>query len=406
MEFEAQTLDYILPAEKIASIPLPVRHDAKLLVYKQNQISHDHFIGLANHIKSGSLLVFNNTKVFHARLHFYTEKGTHIEIFCLEPANGNDPSIALSNTNKSEWLCMVGGAKKWKSGKVTTKFTHNNIEINVHARLLERKSDLFQIAFEWEYPTITFADILQLAGELPLPPYMNRKANAEDEMRYQTVYAKQSGSVAAPTAGLHFTEDVMQLINQKNITSTFVTLHVGAGTFKPIKTAYYKDHEMHEELIDVTILSIENILLHLDKIIAVGTTSLRTIESLYWMGVKTHINSSITLKDLSISQWEAYELKQDVTAYDAISALIKWMNDNNYTRLVTKTEIMITPEYQLKIAEGLITNFHQPKSTLLLLIAAVTGKDWEKIYKEALENNYRFLSYGDSSLLMKSDVKK
>jgi S-adenosylmethionine:tRNA ribosyltransferase-isomerase len=231
---------------------------------------------------------------------------------------------------------------------------------------------------------------------------MNRKANAEDEMRYQTVYAKQSGSVAAPTAGLHFTEEVMQLIQQKNIDTTFVTLHVGAGTFKPIKTAHYKDHEMHEELIDVTILSIENILLHLGKIIAVGTTSLRTIESLYWMGVKTFINANITLKDLSISQWEAYELRQDVTTVEAISALFTWMKNNNYERLITKTQIMITPEYQLKIAEGLITNFHQPKSTLLLLIAAVTGKDWEKIYKEALENNYRFLSYGDSSLLMKS----
>jgi S-adenosylmethionine:tRNA ribosyltransferase-isomerase len=402
MEFEAQTLDYILPAEKIASFPLPVRHDAKLLVYKENRITHDQFIGISNHIATGGLLVFNNTKVFHARLHFFTDKGKPIEIFCLEPANGNDPSIALSRTNKSEWLCMVGGAKKWKAGKITSKFTYNNIETSVYATMLERKSDLFLIAFEWEHSTVTFADILQFAGELPLPPYMNRKANAEDEMRYQTVYAKQSGSVAAPTAGLHFTEEVMQLIQQKNIDTTFVTLHVGAGTFKPIKTAHYKDHEMHEELIDVTILSIENILLHLGKIIAVGTTSLRTIESLYWMGVKTFINANITLKDLSISQWEAYELRQDVTTVEAISALFTWMKNNNYERLITKTQIMITPEYQLKIAEGLITNFHQPKSTLLLLIAAVTGKDWEKIYKEALENNYRFLSYGDSSLLMKS----
>jgi S-adenosylmethionine:tRNA ribosyltransferase-isomerase len=403
MEFEAPILDYILPEEKIAKFPLPIRHQSKLLVYKKNKISHDHFIGLSNHIESGSLLVFNNTKVFNARLHFFTEKGTPIEIFCLEPAKDKDPSIALSANHKSDWICMVGGAKKWKAGKIKSKFNFNNIEIIVEASLIERKSDLFHLLFEWENNDISFAEILQLMGELPLPPYMNRKANEDDKMRYQTVYAKENGSVAAPTAGLHFTEEVMDLIKQKNISTNFVTLHVGAGTFKPIKTANYRDHEMHEELIDVSISSIENMLLHLGKIIAVGTTSLRTIESLYWMGVKAFILENSALNELAIKQWEAYELAQNIPSAKAIASLLLWMKKNNINRLVCKTQIMITPTYQLRMAEGLITNFHQPKSTLLLLIAAVTGKNWRNIYQEALDNNYRFLSYGDSSLLMKND---
>jgi S-adenosylmethionine:tRNA ribosyltransferase-isomerase len=403
MEFETQALDYNLPAEKIASFPLPIRHQSKLLVYKHKTIKHDQFIGLSNYIDEGSLLVFNNTKVFHARLYFYTQNAKHIEIFCLEPALGNDPATALSSTQQSNWLCMVGGAKKWKSGKLSSKVIINDLEIEVFATLCERKSDLFHIAFEWESKDITFAEILQFMGELPLPPYMNRKANKEDELRYQTVYAQHSGSVAAPTAGLHFTDEVMHLIHQKNIETTFVTLHVGAGTFKPIKTSSYKEHEMHEELIDVALSSIECILKHIGKIIVVGTTSLRTIESLYWMGVKTLSNDHIELKELHIKQWEAYQLRQDITALDAIASLINWMIKNNCPRLICKTQIMITPEYKLKIAEGLITNFHQPKSTLLLLIAAVTGKNWEHIYQTALENDYRFLSYGDSSLLMKSN---
>lgn len=402
MEFENQTLDYILPDEKIASFPLPVRHNSKLLVYKNNQIIHQHFLQLAEHIASNSLLVFNNTKVFHARMHFYTERGTAIEIFCLEPANGNEPSVALSAVKKVEWMCMVGGAKKWKSGKISSLFKYREEVIMVEATLIARKEDLFHIAFDWSHAELTFAEILYGLGELPLPPYMNRKATAEDENRYQTVYATQNGSVAAPTAGLHFTEEVMQSLQQNKISSTFITLHVGAGTFKPIKTAHYKDHEMHEELIDVNLSSLEHLLSHLGKIIAVGTTSLRTIESLYWLGVKALNNAQLNLTKLNLSQWEAYSLPQGVKPEDAFSALIDWMQKNNSTRLVCKTQIMITPQYKLKVAEGLITNFHQPKSTLLLIIAAVTGKNWEKIYHEALENNYRFLSYGDSSLLMKN----
>lgn len=401
MEFENQTLDYILPVEKIASFPLAVRHDSKLLVYKNNQISHDHFIHLADHIASGSLLVFNNTRVFNARMHFLTENGKAIEVFCLEPANGNDPSIALSQVGYSEWICMIGGAKKWKTGKISCLFNFKEQDIVVEANLVNRKDDSFHLSFEWKNTNITFAEILQNMGELPLPPYMNRKANEEDKMRYQTVYARENGSVAAPTAGLHFTDEVLQLLHQKNISSTFVTLHVGAGTFKPIKTAHYKDHEMHEEMIDVSILAIENMAKHTGKVIAVGTTSLRTIESLYWMGAKASMDENITIKDFNLKQWEAYELPQEIPVDKALNALLHWMIKNQTNRLLCKTQIMITPEYKLKVAEGIITNFHQPKSTLLLIIAAVTGKNWEKIYREALDHNYRFLSYGDSSLLMK-----
>jgi len=401
MKLEEQTLDYVLPNEKIASFPLPVRHDAKLLVFKNNRILHQQFLQLANFIEEGTLLVFNNTKVFHARLHFYSDNGTAIEVFCLEAANGNDPSIALSANNHSEWICLVGGAKKWKSGSIVLKYNYSGKEVIVKASMVSRKEELFHIAFDWDCNEILFADILQNAGELPLPPYMNRKANKEDEVRYQTVYAAQTGSVAAPTAGLHFTDEIMHLLNEKNIKKDFVTLHVGAGTFKPIKTAHYKEHIMHEELIDVTISSLENLLLHSGKIIAVGTTSLRTIESLYWMGVKVKKNSNLKLHEIEIRQWEAYELEQEIPAAVAFKALIYWMNQNQLMRLVCKTQIMITPAYQLKVAEGLITNFHQPKSTLLLLIAAITGQKWKDIYDEALQNNYRFLSYGDSSLLMK-----
>jgi S-adenosylmethionine:tRNA ribosyltransferase-isomerase len=404
MEFETQTLDYILPEDKIASFPLPIRHHAKLLVYQNNKITHGQFLDLANLIETGSLLVFNDTKVFHARMHFITENDKSIEVFCLEPANGFDPAVALAAKHEVEWICMLGGAKKWKSGKITCSIFFNDTKIIVEAKLLGRKDDMFHLSFKWENSDITFAEIIETAGELPLPPYMNRKATSEDERRYQTVYAKQSGSVAAPTAGLHFTEEVMQQLALKKISNTFVTLHVGAGTFKPIKSAFYHQHQMHEELIDVKYSAIEDLLNYEGKIIAVGTTSLRTIESLYWMGVKALLNNNIELNQLVIKQWEVYQFEQNISSNKAFTALLNWMKKNEKNRLLCKTQIMITPKYQLKVAEGLITNFHQPKSTLLLLIAAVCGNNWEKIYDEALKNNYRFLSYGDSSLLMKNKI--
>lgn len=402
MEFEKQTLDYILPEDKIASFPLPVRHNAKLLVYKNNQVFHTQFKHLSEQLTEGSLLVFNNTKVFHARMHFATENGKIIEVFCLEPANNLDPALALAAQKNCEWNCMIGGAKKWKSGKIITTIHFQNSEVIINAVLKSRNENHFQLSFEWNHPLLTFGEILQMAGELPLPPYLNRKANAQDETRYQTVYARQTGSVAAPTAGLHFTEEVFNTLQIKKINTSFVTLHVGAGTFKPIKTAHYHQHEMHHELIDVDESCIRDLQKYFGNIIAVGTTSLRTLESLYWMGVKTFLNNTITEAQLNISQWEAYQLIQNTPVHIALDALMQWMKKNGKKRLMAKTQIMITPEYQLKMVEGLITNFHQPKSTLLLIIAAVAGNNWEKIYTEALQNNYRFLSYGDSSLLMKN----
>jgi len=402
MGFEKQTLDYVLPEDKIAATPMAVRHNSKLLVYQNKQIIHSKFINLANYLTEENLLVFNNTKVFNARLHFFTEQGKSIEVFCLEPANNVEPSLALSSTHHAEWICMVGGAKKWKTGPILLSFQHQNKTINVGANLMQRKDEMFHIGFDWDSDEVSFAEILQHSGELPLPPYMNRKANQEDQYRYQTVYAKESGSVAAPTAGLHFTPEVFETLKQKNIKASYITLHVGAGTFKPIKSDDYTHHVMHEELIDVAINDIEKIRLHLGKVIAIGTTSLRTIESLYWMGVKAHDKPEITLSDIVVKQWESYELVQDIPADIALKTLIHWMKKNHLVRLICKTQIMITPAYDLRIAEGIVTNFHQPKSTLLLLIAAITGPNWENIYNEALKNDYRFLSYGDSSLLMKS----
>jgi S-adenosylmethionine:tRNA ribosyltransferase-isomerase len=403
MEFTAHILDYHLPEERIAKFPLSVRHDAKLLVYKDQQITHDRFYNLYHQIEEGSLMVFNDTRVFHARMYFTSITGKVIELFCMEPADGKDPVLAMAANAHSEWICMVGGAKKWKSDKLICRHMHHQTETIVEASLIARKDDMFHISFEWSNNDLSFADILEKAGELPLPPYMNRKANAEDENRYQTVYAKQTGSVAAPTAGLHFTDEVLTSLKEKNIETEFVTLHVGAGTFKPVKTNNYKEHEMHAELIDVSDKSIEMMMHHLGKIIVVGTTSLRTLESLYWMGVKAMLNPNASINELSVTQWEAYELPQSYTAEQALSALLQIMKKLNCNRIICKTQIMITPHYKLKVGNGLITNFHQPKSTLLLLIAAVTGKDWEKIYAEALSNDYRFLSYGDSSLLMKSN---
>lgn len=402
MEFEQQTLDYFLPEEKIASFPLAIRHNAKLLVYKNKQISHQQFYQLSQHIDENSLLVFNNTKVFHARLHFSTETGKTIEVFCLTPVNDIDPAIALASVQKCDWICMIGGAKKWKAGKLKSTFQFLHHIVIVEAELKARHNESFHISFEWNNANISFSEILEMAGELPLPPYMNRKANSEDEIRYQTVYAKQSGSVAAPTAGLHFTNEVLNSLKLKKIASTFVTLHVGAGTFKPIKTNQYHLHEMHEEMIDVDIKSLEDLIQYEGKTIAVGTTSLRTIESLYWMGVKVYLKENIAPGSLQLQQWEAYELDQSVDIKTALCSLITWMKNNKLNRLLSKTKIMITPEYRLRVAEGLITNFHQPKSTLLLIIASILGKNWEKIYQEALQHNYRFLSYGDSSLLMKN----
>ncbi len=395
---------YDLPDDRIAKYPLAERDLSKLLIYRDGKISEDIYRNISEHIPHNSLLVFNNTKVIQARLFFRNSTGAKIEIFCLEPAEENPEMSSVMSRKKSvRWNCLVGGAKKWKE-KI---LEHRTKDFRLTAEIIERANDTFVIEFVWQPEEFSFAQILEQTGMIPIPPYLKRESEELDSTRYQTVYAKHKGSVAAPTAGLHFTETIFKKLKAKNISVDEVTLHVGAGTFKPVKSETMEEHEMHEELMDVRIETIERLAKAISdnerSIVSVGTTSLRTIESLYWMGVKAKLSPKSQLKELEVRQWDAYELplsiREEIKAEDALGALILWMKNNETERLICKTQIMIAPSYRLKIATALVTNFHQPNSTLLLLVAAVVGEGWKEIYQHALENDFRFLSYGDGSLL-------
>ena len=396
---------YELPETKIAAYPLPNRGESKLLIYKYGKIEESTYQNIANYLPDNSLLVFNNTKVIAARILFQKQTGGTIEIFCLEPYETiKDYSAIMSKTTAVKWKCMIGGAGKWKEGKLVKNFiTQNNETVILKASLLTKLPDAYIVEFEWQPALLTFAEVLIQMGDIPLPPYIKRKPSEADKERYQTIYAAFEGSVAAPTAGLHFTENIFASFKPKNIETDFVTLHVGAGTFKPVKASQMQPHEMHAEWMDVNIITIKNLLHHLENCItAVGTTSLRTIESLYWMGVKALLFPESTLTELSINQWDVYEeplLTSKFKAEEVLQGLLNWMHKNNLENLFCTTQILIAPGYQFKIAKAIITNFHQPQSTLLLLVAAAIGKDWKKNYTYALENNFRFLSYGDGSLL-------
>ncbi len=397
---------YSLPEERIAKYPLAERDASKLLIYEEGVISEDAYKNIAYHIPEKSLLVFNNTKVVEARLLFQKLTGGIIEIFCLEPHEQYaDITSAMLQKGKVLWQCLVGGVSKWKQGQVLEKrIQQGGQEIILRAAYIEKRNDSFIIELSWSPTELSFAEVLHHAGAIPLPPYIKRAVEEADSERYQTVYAQADGSVAAPTAGLHFTENIFNSLKEKNIQTDFVTLHVGAGTFKPVKSNTMQEHDMHAEWIDVSKATIENILKNLDNnIIAVGTTSLRTIESLYWLGVKQlAVGSKQPTYDSFriLSQWEAYELAgKNITVKKALESLLQWMDKNNMDRLVTKTQILIAPCYPFKIVKGLVTNFHQPQSTLLLLVAALIGEDWRKVYGYALQNDFRFLSYGDGSLL-------
>lgn len=393
---------YDLPDDRIAKYPLKERDTSKLLIYKKGSITEDHYFNLDQQLPADTLLVFNNTKVVEARLLFQKSTGSTIEIFCLEPGDQYaDITTAMMQKGKVLWKCLVGGAKKWKPQEHLIKsIEYNNTTLTLDVLQVEKKSDHFLIELQWNDASLSFAEVLHLAGAIPLPPYLNRDVEDDDKATYQTIYAKHDGSVAAPTAGLHFTENLLKKLHTKNITDAYVTLHVGAGTFKPVKAAVMQDHEMHAEFIDVSIDTIQQLHNNITgTIVAVGTTSLRTIESLYWMGVKASLNKP----NLSIQQWDAYELPQDISAKDALQNLIDYMKEHNTERLITKTQIIIAPGYTLRIAKGIITNFHQPQSTLLLLISAIVGNDWKRIYNHALQNGYRFLSYGDGCLLWGSE---
>lgn len=386
---------YTLPDERIAKYPLAERDQSKLLVYQQGNISEDVYTNLANYLPQNALLVFNNTKVVHARIFFETHTSAKVEIFCLEPyGEHKEMASAMSAKGTATWKCMVGRASKWKD-KVLTKQIG---DITLTAELVERIPDAFVVQFAWQPQQLSFAEVIDKAGVMPIPPYLKRTADDTDAERYQTVFAKYEGSVAAPTSGLHFTQRVFDSLQAKNISREEVTLHVGAGTFKPVKSETMEGHEMHQELLDVTAATLQNLIANTGNIIAVGTTSLRTIESLYWMGVKALLNPDVSIEDIEVKQWDAYELSVADTK-DALSALLHWMQDRELERIICKTQIIIAPPYQLKVAKGLATNFHQPNSTLLLLVAAVVGNKWKDIYAYAMDNNFRFLSYGDGSLL-------
>lgn len=396
-QLEIKNFTYELPDAKIAKYPLAERDMSKLLVYDKGKLSESIYRNISDFIPPHSLLIFNNTKVIQARLFFKNSNGANVEIFCLEPVVENTEMASfMSQSCKVRWKCMIGRVAKWKEKQLH----YNHAEFTLTAEITERLPDSFIVEFSW-YPTqFTFAEVLEKTGMMPIPPYLKRESEETDETRYQTVYARHKGSVAAPTAGLHFTESLIQQLRQKNIAIDEVTLHVGAGTFKPVKSALMQEHIMHAEWIDVMQETIENLMnAEQDSIIAVGTTSLRTIETLYWMGVKALLYPNATLQQLEIQQWDVYELPSYYTLIQALQGLLQFMKQNQSTRLICKTQILIAPPYKLKVARALITNFHQPNSTLLLLVAAVVGENWKTVYNYALENNFRFLSYGDGSLL-------
>ncbi len=391
---------YPLPEDRIAKNPLLQRDDSKLLIYRKGEITESAYRHLASHLPDNTLLVFNNTKVVEARIIFNKPTGGEIEIFCLEPDDKYaDITTAMLQKGYVLWKCLVGGAKKWKETALTKQIVESGKIIKLSVQKVERRNDYFLLEFSWDDVSLTFVEILHLAGLIPLPPYLNRKAEETDKVTYQTIYAQHDGSVAAPTAGLHFTNELFNSLLEKGIKKEFVTLHVGAGTFKPVKAATMEEHEMHAEFIDVSISFIETLLTSNDTVIPVGTTSLRTLESIYWLGVKIN-NQSIFIVEEGLGQWDAYNLPQNISKEVALTALINWMQGQGLKQLITKTQLLIAPNYQLRIAKALITNFHQPQSTLLLLVAAIIGNDWRRMYDYALDNDFRFLSYGDGCLLI------
>ncbi|MVM37736.1 S-adenosylmethionine:tRNA ribosyltransferase-isomerase [Spirosoma sp. HMF3257] len=390
---------YDLPDERIARFPLPQRDASKLLVYKNGEIHHEQFMQLPDLLPANSFLVFNNTKVIPARLHFTKPTGAVIELFLLNPFPNSQPiSLAMEATGSVVWQGMIGNRKRWKPDEtLKTTLTTPDGEVILMVSWFDYEQSTVQLS--WQPETLTFAQLIQYAGEIPLPPYLKREATDIDRETYQTVYSKQEGAVAAPTAGLHFTPSVFQALAHRGIDHDYLTLHVGAGTFQPIKTEDVRQHHMHTEEVVYTQENLRNLLDHMDNLIAVGTTSMRALESLYWMGVKLINNEP---KPFQLDQHYAYQLAihQQPKPEESLQAVLDYIIEAKQESIVAYTGIYITPGYQFKLCKGIVTNFHQPGSTLILLIAALIGENWKHIYKEALENDYRFLSYGDSSLLL------
>jgi S-adenosylmethionine:tRNA ribosyltransferase-isomerase len=418
--------DYDLPDERIAYTPAGNRSDSKLLVWDQAITAEAQYKHIADYIPNGHSLFFNNSKVIAARILFdksndktdlkhtpsmdaekmidpnssTNSRQNKIEIFCLEPTAAYTPvQLAMQATNKVTWKCLVGGAKKWKTEFLQKELFYDHVRILLSAKKIAQEEGHFIIEFSWDHPDIVFSEIIALVGQIPLPPYIQREANETDKDRYQTTYATTEGSVAAPTAGLHFDEHVFKTLAAKGIDKKFITLHVGAGTFMPVKVDDFHDHLMHAEFIDVDLQTIKYLATTSDSIIAVGTTSLRTLESLYWLAIKIKLAPQMDANEINLLQWDAYTLEDQQTSInEAMQFLSEWMVQKNLNTLYATTQLMVKPGYKFKICKGLITNFHQPKSTLLLIIAAIAGDEWKTVYQHALANEYRFLSYGDGCL--------
>jgi S-adenosylmethionine:tRNA ribosyltransferase-isomerase len=401
IDIDLNEYNYDLPSEKIAQYPLSERDGSKVLVYRSGYITEDSFGDLDKHIPSDSLLVFNNTKVIKARLIFNKDSGAKIEILCLEPLSPGDYTLSLNSKDKVEWKCMIGNLKKWKSGPIKTSFRLNSKEYELFAQKLNPEGDAVRIRFSWNCAAATFAKVIEAVGHTPLPPYISRPDEEEDSFRYQTIYSMVQGSVAAPTAGLHFTRNLLDKLYGNGIMSAELTLHVSAGTFQPIKSGDILKHLMHSEHFFITADTIEMLLKNLGSIVAVGTTSVRTLESLYWLGVKLLRNPEKESPELFLDQWEAYSLPDSIPSIQSLEVLLLWMHKHKVRTIHAPTRILIVPGYIFRMINGLITNFHLPGSTLLLLISAWVGADWKKIYDYALNNNFRFLSYGDGSLLFR-----
>ena len=440
-EILIEDYNYPLPDERIAKYPLAKRDTSKLLVYRDGQVSEDVFVHVGEYLSSSSLLIYNNTRVIQARLEFHKKslgvtselaqsateplnseasRGARIEIFCLEPLQPNDHQLALSSTEGCTWKCMIGNAKKWKVGALSLPVTlASGQEVTLFAEKGKQTGNTFEVRFSWTSNGLTgvadlnisFAEILDAVGELPIPPYLNRKTEESDKTTYQTVYSRIKGSVAAPTAGLHFTDEVLDGLRAKGVQTAEVTLHVGAGTFQPVKVANANEHTMHTEVIAVTRETIQTLRDHVGDIVAVGTTSMRTLESLYFIGEQ--LSTSKTPKTaaqqrfehlelLRVAQFAPYTREYTLSTRDALQALVDYLDATGQDVLHAETQIMIKPGYQFRVVDKLITNFHQPKSTLLLLVSAFVGGDWHTIYDYALANDFRFLSYGDSSILTRS----
>lgn len=406
--------NYHLPDERIAKFPLAERDSSKLLLYRKGEVQEDTFVNLPQYLPEGALMVFNNTKVIQARLHFRKETGALIEVFCLEPAVPHDYVLMFQQTQSCSWYCMIGNLKKWKNGVLKRTVTVRGQEIELTVTRGEMHGNSHRVDFVWNSDEVTWAEILDAVGELPIPPYLNRETQESDKETYQTVYSKIKGSVAAPTAGLHFTERVLETLDRHGIDREEVTLHVGAGTFKPVKSEEIEGHEMHTEYICVNKRTIEKLIAHGGACIAVGTTSVRTLESLYYIGVYLATHPDASEEELHVQQWTPYEYAEQtrpqgsepdgrpeaLTTVEALQNILDYLERNELSALHTSTQIIIAPGYTYHVVRMMVTNFHQPQSTLLLLVSAFVHGDWHKIYDYALEHDFRFLSYGDSSLLI------